>query len=189
MKKVLIGILIPFLMISLFTPVVVAHGIQAEVDQSQIDFAFVRLSPIRYLPNHPLYPLISAKEKIQHVFKSDQIKKANFDMLLSEKRIKEAYLLNQNRKYDKAEQQLENYTKTLDKFQTTAQKAKDLNMNMRNLSLKSVESLSYQRPMILSLEDYPQAQDAHKKFEEVVEFLKKESPEIEDLIKTRIPSE
>lgn len=187
MKKLIVGIIIPFLVINLFGTAVFAHSGQVEIDQSQIDFALVRLSPIRFLPGHPFYSLILVKEKVQHIFKPNQLKKADFDLLLASKRIKEAYLLNQERKYDKAEKQIENYAKALDKFLTASKKAKEINMNARDLNLKAVESLSYQQPIILDLEDYPKAQEAHKKFEEVVEYLKEQSGEIADLIKTRIP--
>lgn len=82
-----------------------------KVEQWEVDESLVRLSPIRFLPDHPLYFLITSKEKFDHFRKPDKADKALFDAFLSGKKIKEAYLLVQKNKLAQALQSLKNYQK------------------------------------------------------------------------------
>jgi hypothetical protein len=59
----------------------------------QVEEHLPRLSPIKFLPDHPFYFLITWKENAQRLLKADSARKAHFDTILAGKRIKETYLL------------------------------------------------------------------------------------------------
>ena len=82
-----------------------------KVENYEIEETLVRLSPIRFLPDHPLYFLLALKEKVDHFTKPDKTAKALFDAHLSGKKIKEAYLLSQKNKFGDAQKSLKNYQK------------------------------------------------------------------------------
>lgn len=95
------------------TPEAAGNGGQnlPKVEPYEIDESLVRLSPIRFLPDHPLYFVITVKEKFDHFAKSNKAKKALFDTHLAGKKIKESYLLVQKNNFEKAGQTLKNYQK------------------------------------------------------------------------------
>ena len=64
-----------------------------EATDGQINEALTRLVPIRFLPDQPLYSLITLKEIVNRAFQPSSAKRAQFDLVLSGKRIKETYLL------------------------------------------------------------------------------------------------
>lgn len=65
----------------------------AHVTQGQINEALIKTVPLRFLPDHPLYYLITVKESISRFFQPSAARRADFDFILSGKRLKESYLL------------------------------------------------------------------------------------------------
>src|SRR5438552_3561844 len=55
------------------------------------------------LPDHPLYFLKAARDKVYAFFISSPVKKAEFDLLQADKRVESSYLLIQKGKVDLAE--------------------------------------------------------------------------------------
>src|SRR3989344_6029581 len=67
-----------------------------EASEGQINEAIAKIVPIRWLPSHPLYFLIRAKETFSRALQPSSAKRAGFDFVLSGNRLKEAYLLLEN---------------------------------------------------------------------------------------------
>src|SRR3990167_10406423 len=64
-----------------------------QVTGGQIDEALLKTVPLRFWPSSPFYFVISLKESFSRFFKPSTVRKAEFDFVLSSKRLKEAYLL------------------------------------------------------------------------------------------------
>src|SRR6266513_536851 len=62
-------------------------------NDGDINEALQRIVPFRILPSHPLYFLIKVKEVFDRQLKPSAAKRAEFDLVLSGKRLNEAYAL------------------------------------------------------------------------------------------------
>lgn len=80
-----------------------------KVEKGEVEVSLQRLSPIKFLPDHTLYFLIALKEKFDYFRQPNKVKKALFDVKLTGKRIKEAYLLEEKGEIKKATESLKNY--------------------------------------------------------------------------------
>ncbi len=101
----------------------------------------VRLSPIRFLPDHPLYPLISIKEKFDHLRQPTLTKKALFDVILSGKKIKEAYLLAQKNNFSKVKDCLVKYQTVNQRLEKELDSAKNQGQKVFDVEKILAESL------------------------------------------------
>src|SRR3990167_9440494 len=80
-----------------------------EVTGGQINEALAKTVPIRFLPSHPLYFLITLKESITRFFKPSSAERSEFDFILSGKRLKETYMLIEAGELDAALENLKNH--------------------------------------------------------------------------------
>src|SRR3990167_9060586 len=64
-----------------------------QATDGEINEAVEKLAHVRILPSNPLHFFISLKENITRFFNASSVKRAEFDLTLSGKRLKEAYLL------------------------------------------------------------------------------------------------
>jgi len=96
----------------------------------QIDEALLQTVPIRFLPNHPLYFLITIKESVTRFLKPSSAARLEFDFILSGKRLKESYLLISNEALDEAQKNLIRYDKRLNKMVEQLEKARSQNQDI-----------------------------------------------------------
>lgn len=115
--------------------------------------------PLRFLPSHPLYFLILAKETLQRFLQPSAAARAGFDLVLSGKRIKEAYLLTQSGDFENASRGLLSYSKRLDKLVFQFEKARSQNQEVVPLADRIAEGLKDHETMLATVNQKWQGQE------------------------------
>ena len=100
------------------------------VSGGRIDEALAQTVPIRFLPDHPFYFLITLKELVTRFFKPSARERAEFDFILSGKRLKESYLLSKNNNLNEARKNLNRYVSRLNKMRAQIEKARTQNQDI-----------------------------------------------------------
>src|SRR5438309_11979055 len=77
--------------------------------EGDVNEALQRIVPYRLLPSHPLYFLIRAKETFDRQLNLSDAKRAVFDLILSGKRLNEAYDLFETNDIKNANKSLKRY--------------------------------------------------------------------------------
>lgn len=99
----------------------------ATVDNGQIEEALLHTIPLRLLPGENFYFLITIKEKYTRFFKPSAARRAGFDFILSEKRLKESYLLLSSGEITKGNSNLKRYQSRLSEMIFQLDKARSQN--------------------------------------------------------------
>src|SRR3989344_3221200 len=107
----------------------------------EINEAVEKLSHVRILPPNPFHFFISVKENITRFFNASSAKRAEFDLTLSGKRLKEAYLLTEKNDVKNASKALFKYSRRLEKLTKQMEKAKIQNQVVVELSEKIADSM------------------------------------------------
>lgn len=108
------------------------------------------------LPDHPLYFLKEIRDRILETFISDPLKKAEFYLLMADKRLNNGLFLLEKGKIDLAEKNLVQSEKYLDQALNTVQKAKEAGKNTDPLiSRLSLATLKHQEVLDEILEKVP----------------------------------
>src|SRR3990167_10356565 len=102
--------------------------------EGQISEAVEKLPHIRILPSNPLHFFIRVKEKVSQFFNASSVKRAEFDLVLSGKRLKETYLLTEKNDVKRASRSLFIYSQRLQKLTEEMEKARSQNQNVLALS-------------------------------------------------------
>lgn len=141
--------LIVFLL-SLFPRVSFAHGDYQfpKISEGQTTEALGKIVPLRFLPSHPLFFLISIKESITRFFKPSVVKRAEFDMVLSGKRLKEATLSLKTSDLKKASRSLKRYQERLISLDKQLVKAQSQNQDVVPLVSKMADDLQVHETLI-----------------------------------------
>lgn len=119
----------------------------------QITEALQKTVPLRFLPSHPLYFLIVTKETINRFFKPSSAQKAQFDLVLAGKRLKETYLLLEKDKVKLSSKNLARYSKRLDKMSTQLVKAKSQNQDIAGLIGEMADILQHNEVLLSAIEN------------------------------------
>jgi len=101
-----------------------------DVSEGQIQEAEGKIVPVRFLPGEPLYFAILAKEFVNKIFQPSSAKRAEFDLVLSGKRLKEAYLLVLRGDTVAASSTLDRYSQQITKMTDSLQKARSQNQEV-----------------------------------------------------------
>ena len=107
-----------------------SNGEIENVSGGQIDEAVAQTVPTRFLPNQPLYFLITLKESVTRFFKPSARERAEFDFIISGKRLKETYMLSKNNNLNEARKNLNRYVSRLNKMRTQIEKARTQNQDI-----------------------------------------------------------
>ncbi len=126
----------------------------AEPTAGQINEALNNLTPVRFLPNNPLYFLIRGKEIISRFFQPSFRERAQFDYTISSKRLKEAYLLTNRGDLAKTDAELSSYTKTLRKIEGQLEKARSQNQDITVIVDKISDNLRFQEVLFSALSNF-----------------------------------
>lgn len=165
---------------------------------AQINEAVQKIVPLRFLPGHPLYLLISLKEGLNKFFQPSSAKRAKFISVLSGKRLKETYLLIENSKRDEAYQNLVRYEAVNNELIDQLKRARGQNQEVTPLSLEIAEDFKNHEILlygILSLLQIPESGVAEefdrgvRSFIEVVFAINEIKPGLKDRFKTVISLE
>src|SRR3990167_6941334 len=108
----------------------------------EINEAVEKLTPLRILPSNPLHFFISVKENITRFFNASSIKRAEFDLTLSGKRLKEAYLLTEKNDVKNASKALFKYSRRLEELTKQMEKARSQNQVVVELSEKIADDMA-----------------------------------------------
>lgn len=135
MLKISVCLLILSLLLFLGVNSAFSHGEfqHPEVTEGQITGALGKIVPLRLLPGNPLHLLILTKESALRLLTPSASKRAEHDLVISGKRLKEAYLLTKKGDIKNASEALSGYSKSLDRFNKQLTKAKSQNLDVEKL--------------------------------------------------------
>lgn len=126
---------------------------ETRVTGGQINEALENMPHARFLPNNPLYYFVRVKEVFGRFFNASAVDRAQFDIMISSKRLKEIYLLTQDEKYIKANRLRDDYSGSLEKNIDQLRKAESQNQESGPLLDEIVGDLGYQEILIIYLQD------------------------------------
>lgn len=160
----------------------------AKVTGGQIDEAIQKIVPIRFLPSHPLYFLITVKESITRFFKPSAAERFEFDFILSSKRLKETHSLLNEGKVNKAYANLSRYTKRLGKMVEELKKARSQNQDIAGRLGRVSDGFKNHEILLASFLKYDQElgqnlETAIESFKNAVGAVDKINPGIKDRYK------
>ncbi len=105
------------------------------------------------LPDHPLYAVKAARDKIYQTLLSDQLKKAQFELLTADKRLNMGIMLVNKQNYKLAQQTLSKSSKYFEQSVLSMQKAKQ----------KGMETGSFRDRLLLSSQKHQEILSAMQK--------------------------
>ncbi len=130
-----------------------AQNNEPRVSGGQVNEALANMPHTRFLPNNPIYYFVRVKEVFGRFFNASAVDRAEFDLMISSKRLKEIYLLLLDGKYTKANGLRDDYSRSLDKNIDQLRKAESQNQETLPLLDEIIDELNYQETLIISLQD------------------------------------
>lgn len=154
MRKVSVCLLSFILLFSAARAAVFAHTEHKfpKASEGQVNEALAKLAPIRFLPSHPLYFVISLKETVSRLFKPSAVERTKFDLVLGGKRLKEAYGLLENGDIKRASKNFTRYSDRLLKMNNQLEKARSQNQDVSVLVLEIAEGLRIHETMFFEIQ-------------------------------------
>ncbi len=155
-KKLIFAIFAVIFLFSFFASSTLAQQQDAtfsaipKATEIEMSDAMSKLSPSRVLPGYPLYFVITLKENIQRFFQPNSAAKAQWDMVLAGKRLREAYQLAYKNDVKGANRTLQHYQQHVDSLREEYQKAKSANQNTDVLSDQMSTQFTYQQSLLAS---------------------------------------
>ncbi|HSX19342.1 MAG TPA: hypothetical protein VLE91_04430 [Candidatus Saccharimonadales bacterium] len=117
----------------------------------QIADALSRIVPVRFLESNPLFFVISIKEDVTGFFKPSSAKKAEFEMIVCGKRIKEAYTLSQKSDVKNTSRALKLYSDRVDAMINQLKRARSQNQDTENLVGEMAENLRIHETLLAAI--------------------------------------
>ncbi|MDP2632533.1 MAG: DUF5667 domain-containing protein [Candidatus Curtissbacteria bacterium] len=162
-----------------------------EASEGQINEAVAKIVPIRWLPSHPLYFLIRAKETFSRSLQPSSVKRAEFDFVLSGKRLKEVYMLLDHGDSGGAKKSLLRYSTKLEDVGRQLEKARSQNQDVAALVAQMADGFKYQEVFLFAIVQKAQGSDldtniniAGASFVATIKIVNNISPGVEDRFKT-----
>lgn len=166
MIRILACVFTFFLVLVFASPLFAASGEFKDVSNGQINEALQRTVPTRFLPGHPLYFLITAKENVSRAFQPSSAKRAKFDLILAGKRMKESYLLLKKGNVKGASKTLKRYGQRLDTMVTQFEKARSQNQDVTPLASEIAEDFSLHETLFSAITTERAEQEDEHNFNE-----------------------
>lgn len=123
-----------------------------EISGGQVNEAIEKSTPIRFLPSHPLYFLILVKENFTRFFQPAAAGRAEFDFVLSEKRLHEAYLLTVNEDIKNSSKALEKYSRRVNTTISQFEKARSQNQDVTAVVDRIIQDLQWEEILLVAIE-------------------------------------
>ena len=122
-----------------------------QATEGQITEAVEKLPHIRILPSNPLHFFIRVKENVSRFFNASSANRAEFDLTLSGKRLKEVYLFTEKNDVKNASKSLSQYSNRLEKLIEQMEKARSQNQEVLELSEKIADELALQERLLYAI--------------------------------------
>lgn len=100
------------------------YEINLAVNNDEVRMLVESYAPISYLPGSPLYPFVLMKEDMEEAFRPNQIEKIKWKIVISNKRLKEAYELSKSDREPTAKNILA-YVESLENLESSVKKLKN----------------------------------------------------------------
>lgn len=186
MSKLLVCVAI-LLSFSITAPSAFTNGILEKVSEGKVDEALMNTAHVRFLPPNPIYYTIRIKEKFNRFFTASAVKRAEFDFMISGKRLKEAYLLIEQGKLNHVRGVLFDYYSSTDKSALQLVKAKTQNQEIIPAVDMIIDRLEYHETLLIYLkttnDTNQEVEIAIGSFESYVNQLEKIKPGIRQRFK------
>ncbi|MEK7580906.1 MAG: hypothetical protein AAB512_01360 [Patescibacteria group bacterium] len=124
-----------------------------QVTGGQVNEALDNTTHVRFLPTSFFYYLVRTKELFSRFFKASSRDRAQFDYVLSSKRLKEAYLLARSGDYKGMGNAMSAYGKALVRTEDQLFKARSQNQEILPIVEKIAANLGYQETILVALEN------------------------------------
>lgn len=161
MNKFLLFIISISIFLSSHKPVSAEEFNLPESNEGQISEAQNKLVPLRFLPGQTFYILITIKEELDRAFQPSSAKRAEFDFVLSGKRLKEAYLLLLKGDSLKANRALLKYADRTTKMIDNLNRARSQNQNVNPVVLEIGEALKSHEVLLSAINKQRKMIDAN----------------------------
>ena len=123
-----------------------------EISGGQVNEAIEKSTPIRFLPSHPLYFLILVKENFTRFFQPAAADRAEFDFVLSEKRLHEAYQLETVDDVKNSSKALKKYSRRIDTTIYQFEKARSQNQDVTAVTDRIIQDLQWEEILLVAIE-------------------------------------
>ncbi len=159
-----------------------------QINQNTISEALVK-NPYRLLPSNRIYPLIIIKESLMRAFKPSSAKRAEYDLVLSGKRLAETYALLNQARNQLAEKNLGRYSKQLKVTIAELEKARSQNQDIVSAVNEAADSLMEQEVLLsaiykTNIGDSTGFNSAKEAFRDAVLRLNQMKPGVKDRFKS-----
>lgn len=124
-----------------------------QITGGQVNEALENTTHVRFLPTSFFYYLVRTKELFSRFFKASSRDRAQFDYVLSSKRLKEAYLLAKNGDFDNMGNAMSAYGKALVRTEDQLFKARSQNQEILPIVEKIAANLGYQETLLAVLKN------------------------------------
>lgn len=162
-----------------------------QASDGQINEAILKIVPVRWLPSHPLYFLISIKETVYRTFQPSSAKRADFDFVLAGKRLKEAYLLLDKEDIKNSGKSLFRYSSKLEDMNKQLTRARSQNQDVAAIVAEMAEGFKNQEVLLYAISKKAQGSnldqainDAGASFVKSVFEINNVVPGVKDRFKT-----
>ncbi len=124
-----------------------------QISAGDVQEALQGIVPIRFLPDNPLYFLISVKEAVGRFFQPSAVERSQFDFVLSGKRLKETYMLMEKGDYRRASSNLKRYAQRNGSAIGQIEKARAQNQAVEPAVSRMADDLRFQEKLLIATYD------------------------------------
>lgn len=121
-----------------------------KISSGEVQEAMQGIVPIRFLPDNPLYFLITVKEAVGRFFQPSAVERSQFDFILSGKRLKETYILMEKGDFGRASSNLGRYTKQNGNVIGQIEKARAQNQAVEPAVSAMADNLRFQEKLLIA---------------------------------------
>ncbi len=100
------------------------YEVNLDINTDEVKMIVDSFAPVSHLPDSVLYPLILIKEDFEEALKPNQLEKIKWKLVISNKRLKEAYLLVEQNKIESASNNILAYISSLEAIKDSINKLK-----------------------------------------------------------------
>ena len=100
------------------------YEIDLDVNVDDIALIVDAFAPISHLPGSPIYSLVLIKEDMEEAFKPNELEKIKWKIIISNKRLKEAYVLMNSNEKEAAKNDIFAYISSLEEIKNSVTKRK-----------------------------------------------------------------
>ncbi len=122
-----------------------------EASEGQINEALAKTTNVRILPSNSFYFVIITKETLARFFQPSASRRAEFDFVLTSKRLKETYLLFGKDNTVEASRSLNRYSGRMDKMLEQIAKARAQNQSMEPVVDEMANGFNYQEILFYAI--------------------------------------